>query len=982
VSIPSLSGNTPLLVGRERELAVLHQNVDAAMGGHGGLVLIGGEAGIGKTALAETVCREATERGARVLVGHCYDLTETPPYGPWIELFGRYRQTDDLPSLPDAFARRGTVGPVASQAALFQQALDFFVALAARHPLVILLDDLHWADSASLDLLRVLARSLMQHPLLLLATYRVDELTRRHPLAQLLPLLVREASAARLTLHPLEREATTALVRARFALPDRDTERLVAYLDERAEGNPFFVGELLQTLEEAGLLRSRTGAWVLGELGNVPIPPLLRQVIDGRLARFDADARAALAAAAVIGQDVPLDLLVALTDADEETVGATIEQGIDGHMLATLPDGARVRFVHALIREALYDGIAPLRRRAMHRRVGEILIALPDPDPDAVAYHFRQAGDARAAEWLTCAGERAHRAFAWQIASDRYEQALALRQSNGGEPQAQGWLLYRLATVNKFVNAPRTITYLEEAMRLGVTARDEALVANARFSLGIRRTDVRQGLREMEAAVAALRALSADDRARMKAMEIIEGLDAEYAQGHLLAILATSGRFLRMFAQAERVFPDLLDQADTGEPIRPALAWVYRGLASAHAALGQPEQARRAFRRAREALIALGDYLETGLNALSELRYALLPYYADDVAECQRVAAEAERWYAQVFDHNHRLPPERGSLPLMFVDGRWSEARSVAGAVLAVGGTGAYMGNARSVLCRLAYAQGDVALTTTLIAAVLPDGPITDRETMRDAFRDDVMAVHRIAAAMATDAGDGAEASIWLEAHDRWLAWSGSVLGLADGQLSWARVHRATGASERAREHARRALTLATEPRQPLALLGAHRALGELDTEAGRFRDAETHLTAALSLATACAAPYERALTLLAQAELRVAQQRRDDATALLDEVRAILTPLGANPALARADALAAKLGATHTSAPAYPADLSAREVEVLRLIAAGRTNREIADALFLSPGTVNVHVTHILTKTNSTNRTEAALFARDHGLA
>jgi DNA-binding NarL/FixJ family response regulator len=195
-------------------------------------------------------------------------------------------------------------------------------------------------------------------------------------------------------------------------------------------------------------------------------------------------------------------------------------------------------------------------------------------------------------------------------------------------------------------------------------------------------------------------------------------------------------------------------------------------------------------------------------------------------------------------------------------------------------------------------------------------------------------------------------------------------------------VHRATGASERAREHARRALTLATEPRQPLALLVAHRLLGELDTEAGRFRDAETHLDAALSLAAACAAPYERALTLLAQAELQVAEHRRDEATALLDEVRTILTPLGAKPALVRTDALAAKLGATHTSAPAYPADLSAREVEVLRLIAAGRTNREIADALFLSPGTVNVHVTHILTKTNTTNRTEAALFARDHGIA
>jgi DNA-binding NarL/FixJ family response regulator len=186
----------------------------------------------------------------------------------------------------------------------------------------------------------------------------------------------------------------------------------------------------------------------------------------------------------------------------------------------------------------------------------------------------------------------------------------------------------------------------------------------------------------------------------------------------------------------------------------------------------------------------------------------------------------------------------------------------------------------------------------------------------------------------------------------------------------------------RAYEHANRALAHAGDPRQPLALLAAHRLHGELETDARQFADAEQHLQASLTLADTCAAPYERALTVLALARLRATENRRDEATALLDEVRAILIPLEAKPALARTDALAAKLDATHAGAPTYPADLSAREVEVLRLIAAGKTNREIADALFLSPGTVNVHVTHILTKTSTTNRTEAALFARDHDLA
>lgn len=124
------ANTTPPLVGRERERAVLRERFAAACTCAGSLVLVGGEAGIGKTALAEALCREATERGALVLIGRCYDLTETPPYGPWVELFGTYTPGIDLPPLPAPFARRGGVGAVGSQAALFQQALDFFAALA------------------------------------------------------------------------------------------------------------------------------------------------------------------------------------------------------------------------------------------------------------------------------------------------------------------------------------------------------------------------------------------------------------------------------------------------------------------------------------------------------------------------------------------------------------------------------------------------------------------------------------------------------------------------------------------------------------------------------------------------------------------------------------------------------------------------------------------------------------------------------------
>jgi DNA-binding NarL/FixJ family response regulator len=244
--------------------------------------------------------------------------------------------------------------------------------------------------------------------------------------------------------------------------------------------------------------------------------------------------------------------------------------------------------------------------------------------------------------------------------------------------------------------------------------------------------------------------------------------------------------------------------------------------------------------------------------------------------------------------------------------------------------------------------------------------------------------MRRVAVGLALDAADLPAARDWLDGHDHWLAWSGGVLGQAEGQLGWAAYHRAAGDLALARQHAEQALAHATAPHQPLALLAAHRLLGELATEAGRPDEGAPHLDAALALADACAAPYERALTLLAQAELRLAMGERGAAQAALDAARPILERLEAMPALARGEALAAKLvvaPATRASPPAYPAGLTARETEVLRLVAQGATDGEIARVLSISVKTVHKHVASVLGKTDSPNRTAAAAFALRHGL-
>jgi DNA-binding NarL/FixJ family response regulator len=171
---------------------------------------------------------------------------------------------------------------------------------------------------------------------------------------------------------------------------------------------------------------------------------------------------------------------------------------------------------------------------------------------------------------------------------------------------------------------------------------------------------------------------------------------------------------------------------------------------------------------------------------------------------------------------------------------------------------------------------------------------------------------------------------------------------------------------------------LASDPRQPLSLLAAHRLLGELDTAVGHDADAERHLMDALALADACGAPFERSLTLLALAEQRASTGQIGAARSLLDEVRAICLPLEATPTLARVDALAATLAATGAQ---HPAGLTPRELEVLRLLTAGRSNPEIADALYISPRTVTTHVSNILAKLDVATRTEAAAVAVRDGV-
>jgi len=962
----------PLLVGRSRERSLVHAQLSSSLAGQGGLVILSGEAGIGKTTLAEDACQEATTSGALVLKGHCYDRTETPPYGPWVEIFEQFEALADRSPTLRTIAQPGITGSP-SQAALFGEVRNFFVALAREQPLVVVLDDLHWSDNASLELLRFVARQLASEPILLLATYRSDEVTRQHPLYRLLPVLVREALAVRVDLAPLNDDDVRALIDYLYQLSHDDTSRLAVYLQARAEGNPFFLGELLRSLEGTVLLPSEAEGWTVDALEHLGVPMLLQQVIDERLAGLGAEARDLLAVAAIIGQVAPLELWSAVGETTVEALLPLVERAIEAHVIDATTDGLSIRFVHALIREVLYEGVLPPRRRVWHRRIGEALMAQGTaPDPDAVAWHFSQAGDPRAVAWLTQAGERAQQAFAWQTATMRFDAALALLSGDDTAHNERGWLLFRLAILRRFEDPAGGADALEEAERLGSATADMALVAYARFYRGMLLClagHFRLGIAAEEAGVALLDALSTEDRARLASLDAAcDPLDAQNGRGELTIALAMSGRFAEARALSERII-GLPPEETVGS--RGDACY---GLAYACAALGQPNDARRAFTRARETFRAADNRVMVMETLFDELLLVVLPYQADLPHERQLVQAELGEVFATVNEVFGQRSPRSASIASLLLAGEWAEVF----AFMDTGGVGPVRLLKASLLAPLARYQGNAELAWTLVHTDLPDGP----ETAPDDSGGYNLPVRLVAVALALDAGDTDLARQWLAALDRWLDWSGSVLGQADAHLYWAAWYRALGEPAQARSRATKALAAATAPRQPLTLLAAHRLLGELDLAAGQLDDAEEQLAAALRLAEACDARHERALTLLVLAELHCQRGDLPAARGLIDTVRDLCIPMGATLTLEQVDALDARL-LTHStgSTTTLPAGLTSREAEVLRLLATGLANAEIAGELSISPRTVNAHLTTIYSKLGVASRGAAIRFALDHDL-
>jgi tetratricopeptide (TPR) repeat protein len=798
----------PLLVGREREQATLRRLLDSVLSGSGAMVLVGGEAGIGKTALVQAFTCEATARGALVLAGHCFDLSTTPPYGPWLDFSDRYTEDETLPGLPDALKRGTGIGDLPNQLALFEEVAAFLEQVAAAKPLVLILEDLHWSDPTSLDLLRYVGRQVENHQIMLIATYRDDELTRQHPLFTLIPVLVRESSAERIDLRRLRHQDVRSMIDERYKLPAPDAARLVSYLQSRAEGNPLFLHEVLRTLEGEKHLYQTQSGWRISDLRKVPVPSLIRQVIEGRLMVLDESTQEMLRVASVIGEVVPFDQWEAVSDTGENRFGVAVEEAIDANVLVETSEPASLRFAHSLVQETLYESVLLPRRRQWHRRTAEALVASPRSDPDVVAYHFSQAGDPRAAEWLIRAGERAQQAYAWRTAAEHFDHAARLLEGDADQAALRGWLLYRSAGSLLRSDPQAGILRYDHALDIARAIDDRRLAALALTSRGLFKCfvgDVRVGIAEMQEGADAWDALSQDQSIDEGSSPYGSAPSVAYsaltlaARGTVVMWLSVVGRYRESLEMGERYLARFR-RADGSLQEQPSPEWIdaYDGLATALAALGDPKRSMEMFEAALDAYRFTHNSIMESNVLRGMLECIVVPYQTERVTERRQLAARAGEILNRAIG---ALPP--GTDPriqmvqTLKLEGDWDDLRD-----LAARGREWHsnIGRHLELMSHLAYVarhQWESDLAWKQIEDGFPDGPQTEPGNCFFHFAIELLP---IAAELSLDAGEVDFARDWIEAYDRWIDWSGAVLGQAEGKLLWGRYHLALRYHSAARE--------------------------------------------------------------------------------------------------------------------------------------------------------------------------------------
>jgi len=457
----------PVLIGRAHDLTTLRLLVDRAKSSQGQVAVLSGEAGIGKSRLVAEVKNYAGSHDFLLVQGSCFPTDHAIPYAPLLDLLRSFlsshpstlptREVESfaqafLPLLPDLGHLLPSGTPPSTLPALdpeqekrrrFETLAHFLTSQTSARPMLLVVEDLHWSDDTSLEFLHYLARRCAAHRLLLLLTYRSDELhaSLRHFLAQLdRERLSQECSLARLT-----RDEVEAMLRAIFALPHSLRLELLALLYALTEGNPFFVEEVLTSLVATRNIFYANGHWERKELHELSIPRSVQDAVQQRTDRLSAPAQQVLTLAAVAGRRFDFALLQELTHHDEEHLLQLIKELIAAQLVVE-ESTEQFAFRHALTRQAIYADLLVRERKALHRTIADMMERLYRAAPETrladLAYHFYEAGTwEKALLYAHRAGEQAQAMYAPRAAIEQVTRALDAAQRGSNPPPAT---LYRL----------------------------------------------------------------------------------------------------------------------------------------------------------------------------------------------------------------------------------------------------------------------------------------------------------------------------------------------------------------------------------------------------------------------------------------------------------------------------------------------------------------------------------------------------------
>ncbi len=984
-SIPLYGSST--FVGRRQELADLKAALDGSLAGQGRLAMLVGEPGIGKTRTAQELAGYAAIRGTQVLWGRCYEEEGAPPYWPWLQSLRSYIQQQAPEQL------QAEMGPGAAEIAqivpeirhkltdletppvlepeqarfrLFDSIITFLKNSAQSRPLLLVLDDLHWADKSSLLLLEFLAREIQSTPLLVLGTYRDVEVSRRHPLSETLGNLIREERFLRVQLPGLAEGEVEQLIQKTWTISP--PPGLSVTIHQRTEGNPLFVGEIVATLSPDGLEK--------GQEHLTNIPEGVRDAIGRRLNRLSEDCNQVLTTASVVGREFEFKLLSGLNEEDtEDRVLGALEEALAAGVIEEPPGTAgRYQFTHALIQETLVQELSTTRRARLHARIGQGLEEMygsnAEPHAAELAHHFAEAelvlGADKLVHYSMLAGERALASYAYEESQSHFQRALGalgvpLTMTEPAKDAQEAALLAglgraQLATLPRFQLSLAVASlgraadyYVRSGDVAGAVAVAEQPIATMGLPTGMTQLIARVLPHVPPGSHAAGRTLcnygrvlgldEADYQGAQEAFR--QALDIAQREGDsTLEARAQLGTFevdifhLRFRQAVEKGRWAIELSRNAGEPFAEArgLMWTCRVMLLA----GDLEEARQHL----SALLKLGEKLRDGHTLFQALFFN---QQAHQMVGDWAAARDFHRRLIELTAKDMRHVCRRALLE--YETGNFDEAQQYLELILEV------------MPLTPPGPNSGYALPALTIPAIARIRGAMDHLNVADAAAEAVVSASQV--------------TPWIDS----LARSGLAL------LAVLRQDRAVAMEQYAALEPRRG-TLVAE-----GFLTVDRLLGLLAQTMGNLDQAASHFEDALAFSRKAGYRPELAWTCCDYAET-LSQGNgdgdggRSKAISLLDESLAISGELGMRPLMERVNVLKEKLASLPARAPAYPDGLTHREVEVLCLIAAGKTDREIAEELFISARTVGGHISNILNKTSTSNRAEAAAYATRRGLA